>query len=169
MNPQLNTLLVLAGALIVAPCWAQNAPAAVPSAPAIVTVPDMPPVTDPKNLYSESVAGRFSPTVSGDLVRVYVPNPIERGLRHRPATFRWFDKFKVGVNPQRVSCRRGSQDPLRRQQRRRPHRRQSYTRGSKDRQARQAAAGRRPLQHVFFARWQVGDHRRRGLEAPGFS
>src|SRR3546814_5475629 len=36
--------------------------------------PGMPAVPDRNNLYSETVAGRFSAAVSGALERVYVPN-----------------------------------------------------------------------------------------------
>ncbi|HEX9302654.1 MAG TPA: hypothetical protein VF959_09930, partial [Casimicrobiaceae bacterium] len=41
---------------------------------AIATVPGMPPVPDPTNLYSETTAGKLAPVVAGDLPRVYVPN-----------------------------------------------------------------------------------------------
>ena len=44
------------------------APAAVE--PAAQTVQGMPPVTDPKNLYSETAAGKLSPAVDGALERV---------------------------------------------------------------------------------------------------
>ena len=40
----------------------------------VTTVPGMPPVADPANLYSETVAGKLSPAVKGALPRVYVPN-----------------------------------------------------------------------------------------------
>ena len=38
----------------------------------IATVPGMPPVTDPANLYSDTL--KLSPAVAGALPRVYVPN-----------------------------------------------------------------------------------------------
>ena len=41
---------------------------------AIDTVPGMPPVVDPRNLYSETEAGRLSPGTAGALSRIYVPN-----------------------------------------------------------------------------------------------
>ncbi|HQR10951.1 MAG TPA: hypothetical protein PLW68_06430, partial [Casimicrobiaceae bacterium] len=41
---------------------------------AVVTVPGMPPVPDPANLYSETSATKLSPAVAGDLPRVYVPH-----------------------------------------------------------------------------------------------
>jgi YVTN family beta-propeller protein len=91
------------GLLIAAPSLAQSTPAVAPPALVITTVPGMPPVADARNLYSEAVAGRFSPTVNGDLVRVYVPNLQSNEVYViDPATFKVVDKFKVGVNPQHV-------------------------------------------------------------------
>jgi len=71
--------------------------------PRIETVPGMPAVVDPKNLYSETAAGHMSPAVSGQLERVYVPN-----LRSNdvyvidPATNKVVDRFRVGVGPQHI-------------------------------------------------------------------
>ena len=53
---------------------AQTRPVASSGAAAITTVPGMPGVPDPTNLYSETVAGKLSPAVAGALPRVYVPN-----------------------------------------------------------------------------------------------
>ncbi len=69
----------------------------------IATVPGMPSVADPNNLYSETQANKLSPAVAGALPRVYVPN-----LRSNdvyvidPATRKVIDRFRVGVNPQHV-------------------------------------------------------------------
>lgn len=79
--------------------------AAAASAPILVesTLPGMPPVVDPTNLYSETAAGRFSPAVSGALSRVYVPNHTSGDVYViDPATQKVVDRFKVGVNPQHV-------------------------------------------------------------------
>lgn len=82
--------------------FAIHAPSAR-AAPAVETVPGMPPVTDPANLYSEATANRLSPATAGALARVYVPN-----LRSNdvyvidPATFRVVDRFKVGITPQHI-------------------------------------------------------------------
>src|SRR4029077_17136111 len=38
------------------------------------TVPGMPPVVDPSNLYSETRSDKLSPAVANALPRVYVPN-----------------------------------------------------------------------------------------------
>ncbi len=81
----------------------QTAPANAAAAPTIVTVAGMPPVPDPKNLYSEAAAGRFSSVVAGDLARVYVPNlQSNEVFVIDPATLKVVDRFKVGINPQHV-------------------------------------------------------------------
>ena len=89
------------GALV----WAQ-APAGPPkpdAAPAIATVPGMPPVVDPTNLYSETAAGKLGAAVAGDLPRVYVPHVQSNDVYViDPATFKVVDRFKVGINPQHV-------------------------------------------------------------------
>jgi YVTN family beta-propeller protein len=88
------------------PAWAQGKaapPAASAPARAIETVPGMPPVVDPQNLYSETAAGRMSPAAAGALPRVYVPNVKSNDIYViDPATRKVVDRFKVGVNPQHV-------------------------------------------------------------------
>ena len=73
------------------------------AAPAIVTVPGMPPVADRTNLYSETGADRISSAVVGALERIYVPN---RGANTvsviDPTTMKVVDTFPVGINPQHV-------------------------------------------------------------------
>ena len=77
-----------------------TAPAAVS---VVVTVPGMPAVPDPKNLYSEVAAGKMSPAVAGHLERVYVPNRSENTVSViDPASMRVVDTFRVGVHPQHV-------------------------------------------------------------------
>jgi YVTN family beta-propeller protein len=61
----------------------------------------MPPVPDPKNLYSET--GRPSAATEGALPRIYVPNVKSNDVYViDPATRKVVDKFRVGVNPQHV-------------------------------------------------------------------
>jgi YVTN family beta-propeller protein len=73
------------------------------SALALDTVPGMPPVVDPANLYSETRVGSLSPAVAGALPRVYVPNRTSNDVWvYDPATLKVVDKFKVGINPQHV-------------------------------------------------------------------
>jgi YVTN family beta-propeller protein len=63
----------------------------------------MPPVPDPKNLYSETGAGRLSPVVATHLPRVYVPNVKANTVTVIDATtLTVVDTFPVGVNPQHV-------------------------------------------------------------------
>jgi YVTN family beta-propeller protein len=76
---------------------------AAPTRPAVVTVPGMPPVADPANLYSETTAGKIAPAVAGDLPRVYVPHVTSNDVYViDPATFKVVDRFRVGINPQHV-------------------------------------------------------------------
>ncbi len=70
---------------------------------AVETVPGMPPVADPHNLYSEAAAGKMSPATAGALERVYVPHVQSNDVYViDPATLQVVDKFKVGLNPQHV-------------------------------------------------------------------
>src|SRR5712691_12511019 len=66
-------------------------------------LPGTPPVVDPRNIYSETTAGKLSPATAGALSRVYVPN-IKSGDVYviDPATFQVVDHFVVGGNPQHV-------------------------------------------------------------------
>lgn len=80
---------------------AVSAPPAAPSA--VASVPGMPAVLNPRNLYSETTAGKFSPAVAGALPRVYVPNVKSNDVYViDPATNKVVDYFKVGRNPQHV-------------------------------------------------------------------
>jgi YVTN family beta-propeller protein len=68
-----------------------------------VTVPGMPPVPDPANLYSETTAGKLSAAVAGDLPRVYVPNLQSNDVYViDPETLKVVDRIRVGLNPQHV-------------------------------------------------------------------
>ena len=75
-----------------------------PAAPGMVnTVPGMPAVIVPGNLYSEQTAGRISPAIAGDLPRVYVPHVQSNDVYViDPATRKVVDRFRVGINPQHV-------------------------------------------------------------------
>jgi len=79
------------------------APAPAPVPAPVQTVPGMPPVPDPTNLYSETAAGRLSPAVAGALPRVYVPNVKANTVTVIDSTtLAVVDTFPVGVNPQHV-------------------------------------------------------------------
>ena len=69
----------------------------------VETVPGMPPVPDPANLYSETRPDKMSPAVANALSRVYVPNLKSNDVYViDPATFKVVDRFKVGINPQHI-------------------------------------------------------------------
>ncbi len=77
--------------------------AAESAARTIQTVPGMPPVIDPNNLYSETRSDKLSPVVANHLSRVYVPNRSSNDVWViDPATLKVIDKFKVGIHPQHV-------------------------------------------------------------------
>jgi YVTN family beta-propeller protein len=77
--------------------------AAAQVARVIETVPGMPPVTDPANLYSETAADKLRPEVAGDLPRIYVPNRRSNDVSViDPDTMQVVDRFKVGIHPQHV-------------------------------------------------------------------
>jgi YVTN family beta-propeller protein len=70
---------------------------------AIQTVPGMPAVIDPNNLYSETRPDKLSPIVAKHLHLVYVPNRASNDVWViDPATLKVIDKYKVGINPQHV-------------------------------------------------------------------
>jgi YVTN family beta-propeller protein len=69
----------------------------------VQAVPGMPPVVDPKNLYSETVAGKTSPALSDHRELVYVPHVQSNDVYViDPKTYTVIDKYKVGLNPQHV-------------------------------------------------------------------
>ncbi|MGH7845952.1 MAG: hypothetical protein ACREQW_12400 [Candidatus Binatia bacterium] len=73
------------------------------AARSIQSVPGMPPVLDPNNLYSETRSDKLGPAVVKHLTRVYVPNRSSNDVAViDPATFKVIDRFPVGVHPQHV-------------------------------------------------------------------
>jgi YVTN family beta-propeller protein len=94
--------LALAG-MIALPARAQPGAATAASAYAVATLPGMPPVVDPANLYSETSATHLSPAVRNALPRVYVPNVQSDDVYViDPATLKVVNRFRVGLNPQHV-------------------------------------------------------------------
>jgi YVTN family beta-propeller protein len=89
---------------LAAAVWLWSGVAAAQTGPRPVeTIPGMPPVVDPTNLYSEIRPDKVSPTVSGALSRIYVPNRQGNDVSViDPATMKVVDRFPVGVNPQHV-------------------------------------------------------------------
>jgi YVTN family beta-propeller protein len=74
------------------------------AAAAVQTVPGMPAVVDPNNLYSETTTpDKVSPAVASAAARVYVPHLKSNDVYViDPATLTVVDRFKVGTNPQHV-------------------------------------------------------------------
>ena len=69
----------------------------------VVTIPGMPPVLDPHNLYSAAASGSLSLAVADALARVYVPNVLSNDIDViDPATLAVIDHFRAGRNPQHV-------------------------------------------------------------------
>jgi YVTN family beta-propeller protein len=95
MVPKLRSIAAIVG------LWAGVA--AAQGARPVETVPGMPPVPDPTNLYSETRADKLSPAVANALPRVYVPNRQGNDVTViDPATMKVVDRFAVGINPQHV-------------------------------------------------------------------
>ncbi|PRC92344.1 40-residue YVTN family beta-propeller repeat protein [Solimicrobium silvestre] len=77
--------------------------ATAPAIKSIVTVPGMPPVINPQNIYSENGANMFNPVVKDDLPRIYVPNLRSNDVTViDPASLKVVDRFKVGYSPQHI-------------------------------------------------------------------
>ena len=69
----------------------------------VETVPGMPPVADPGNLYSAIASDRFAPAAAGIPARVYVPNRRSNSVSViDPATLAITDRFPVGFSPQHI-------------------------------------------------------------------
>lgn len=91
-----------------APGWAQDVGTPSESgssaaAPLVQTIPGMPPVPNPANLYSETGVGHIGPEVAQDPERVYVPNLRSNDVSViDPTTNKVVDHFPVGKSPQHV-------------------------------------------------------------------
>lgn len=70
---------------------------------ALETLPDMPPVVNAANLYSETAADHLSPAAAAALPRVYVPNLESNDVSViDPAQMKVVDRFPVGRDPQHI-------------------------------------------------------------------
>ncbi len=78
-------------------------PPSTSTVPAVKTVPGMPAVLDPTNVYSAAGAGMLSPTARTALARVYVPNRQTNNVSViDPATMKVIAVVHTGSNPQHV-------------------------------------------------------------------
>ncbi len=76
---------------------------AAPLAHALDLAPGVPPVPDPKNLYSETTPDKMSAAVKSALPRIYVPHVQSDDVYViDPAKLKVIAKFRVGANPQHV-------------------------------------------------------------------
>ena len=72
-------------------------------ATSVQTLPGMPAVVDPTNLYSETTSDKVSPAIANLPARVYVPHVKSNDVYViDAATLAVVDRFKVGTNPQHV-------------------------------------------------------------------
>jgi YVTN family beta-propeller protein len=100
-----NLVVALATAVLTASISLARAAEQAGSSPerTVQTLPGMPPVVDPNNLYSETRSDKLSSIVAKHLSRVYVPNRSTNDVWViDPATFKVVDKFRVGLHPQHV-------------------------------------------------------------------
>jgi YVTN family beta-propeller protein len=98
-----NRPRLLMTALVIVLALSSVARAAAQTAASIETVPGMPPVTNPANLYSETAADKVSPALANVPARVYVPNVKSHEVHViEPVTMTIIDRYKVGKNPQHV-------------------------------------------------------------------
>ncbi|MDF3302419.1 beta-propeller fold lactonase family protein [Streptomyces tropicalis] len=74
-----------------------------PRRQAVDTLPGMPPVLDPSDVYSADRPGQLSPVVKDFPSRVYVPNTISNTVTViDPATYKIIETIPVGRQPQHV-------------------------------------------------------------------
>lgn len=97
MSVSLAFALIVTAGLLAWPVAAQQ------GARAVETIPGMPPVGDPANLYSETRSDKVGPAVARALSRIYVPNLKSNDVYViDPATLKVVDRFRVGINPQHI-------------------------------------------------------------------
>jgi len=98
-----NRPRLLMTTLVIVLALSSFARAAGQTAASIETVPGMPPVTNPANLYSETTADKVSAALANVPARVYVPNVKSHEVHViDPVTMKVIDRYKVGKNPQHV-------------------------------------------------------------------
>jgi YVTN family beta-propeller protein len=78
-------------------------PVAGTAADLSLSLPGMPPVASPANIYADDRAGMLSPAVRGVPYRIYVPNSGGSTVTViDPATYRVIRSYPTGLNPQHV-------------------------------------------------------------------
>ncbi len=95
--------VIAAGLILWLSTWPVGLTAQPTTTSGIEVVPGMPPIVDPRNLYSETQASNLSPAVTNALSRVYVPNLQSHDVYViDPQVRKVVDHFRVGVGPQHV-------------------------------------------------------------------
>ena len=98
-----GSAFVLTRESVAAPASAPASAAAQPVPASVSTVPGMPAVVDPLNLYGQTGPSHLSATVRDHLERIYVPNLRSNDVSViDPASMKVVDRFKVGIGPQHV-------------------------------------------------------------------
>jgi YVTN family beta-propeller protein len=105
MNIHLGFLILMTAGLVSCQTGGAQRPVAKaePEPVKLDLLPGMPPVTDLKNMYSETGPGMLSPAVKNHPALVYVPNGGSNTVSViDPATFQVIRTFPVGREPQHV-------------------------------------------------------------------
>ena len=121
----------------------------------VQTVPGMPPVADPNNLYSEIGVGQARPGGRRPPRAGLRPaRAVERRLRDRPEDLHGRRQVQGGPEPAARRALLGPADAVGHQQRRAHQQGHAHADRSEDRQAGQGDRGPRSVQHVLLARRQ---------------
>jgi YVTN family beta-propeller protein len=96
-------LAALAATLVAACGGSDRDPPGHLAAAKAKTLPGMPPLLSPSNVYAADYAGNLSPTVRNDPSRIYVPNGLSNTVDViDPSTYKIIRTFRVGERPQHV-------------------------------------------------------------------
>ncbi|MBV1833036.1 YncE family protein [Komagataeibacter pomaceti] len=93
-------LFLMSGLCMAALAWGGSSAA---RAQQVQTIPGMPPVVDPRNIYTETTSDHIAPEVAQDPPRIYVPNLRSNNVYViDPQTYKVVNRFRVGKSPQHV-------------------------------------------------------------------
>jgi len=94
-------LFLMSGLRMAALGWAGSSGARAQQV--VQTIPGMPPVVDPRNIYTETTPAHIAPEVAQDPARIYVPNLRSNNVYViDPQTYKVVNRFPVGKSPQHV-------------------------------------------------------------------
>ncbi|RBM05928.1 hypothetical protein NJLHNGOC_11730 [Novacetimonas cocois] len=93
-------LFLMSGLCMAGLAWGGSSAA---RAQQVQTIPGMPPVVDPRNIYTETTSDHIAPEVAQDPPRIYVPNLRSNNVYViDPQTYKVVNRFRVGKSPQHV-------------------------------------------------------------------